>query len=508
MHSTATKTIARNTFMLYIRTLVMMGVTLYTSRIILKVLGIDDWGIYNIVGSIVIFFSFLNSALSSGTQRFLTFELGRSDFKRLSEVFSVSVLIHAGIALIVLILAETIGLWFVNFRLNISSDRMFAANCVYQFSLLAFIVQIMQVPYNATIIAHEKMSFYAYVSLVEAILKLLLVLGIQYIDIDKLILYSIFIFVVTVIVFSLTYFYCIFKFNCCRYSFVRDKRAYKQLVAFSGWSLVGCGADIGVQQGQNVLLNVFFGVAINAAMGIANQVSSALQRLVGNFQTAFNPQIVKLYAVHQKQELIRLIFRASKYSFYLMLFLSIPVLLEMDWILNHWLKLVPEYCGILCRLAIVAFLIETFSAPLAMAITATGRIRNYQLLISLIICLNLPLSYGLLKLGFEPSVVLMVRLGIIICVLIFRIFFLKKFLNFDSWGYGKLILFSVFVIGVISVVFPLIIYRYMVPGGLRFIMVVLSACFSTGCTVFLLGMKKHERFYFINLFTSKLKNII
>lgn len=508
MPSSNLKIIARNTLMLYIRTLVTMGVTLYTSRIILKVLGIEDWGIYNIVGSIVIFFTFFNSAMSGGTQRFLTFELGRSDFKRLSEVFSVSIVTHAGIVLLVLILAETVGVWFVNSQLNISPERMNAANWVYQFSLLTFIVQIMMVPYNATIIAHEKMSFYAYLSLLDVVLKLLLVWGIRYIAWDKLILYAVFVFMVTVIVWWITYVYAVRRFGCCRYVFVNDKAAYKQLMIFSGWNLVGCSADIGVQQGQNVLLNLFWGVAINAAMGIANQVSSALQRLVSNFQTAFNPQIVKLYAMGQTEELTRLVFRASKYSFYLMLFLSVPVVLEMNWILGHWLKTVPEYTAVLCRLSIAAFLLETFSAPLAMIIAATGRIRKYQIILSLILLLNLPVSYVFLKNGYQPSVVLTVRLGFILGVLFTRMLFLKSMLNFRFLQYGRLFLFNVVVVGGGAVILPWILHICLCYGTGRFLTVCVSSVMSTACVVAFLGMTKAERFYMTEQIKMKLKGIL
>lgn len=508
MPSANLKIIARNTLMLYIRTLVTMGITLYTSRIILKVLGIEDWGIYNIVGSIVIFFTFFNSAMSGGTQRFLTFELGRSDFKRLAEVFSVSIVTHAGIGLLVLVLAETVGLWFINSQLNISPERMNAANWVYQFSLLTFIVQIMMVPYNATIIAHEKMSFYAYLSLIDVVLKLLLVWGIQYLSCDKLILYAVFIFVVTVIIWSITYFYAVRRFSCCRYVFVKEKAAYKQLMIFSGWNLVGCSADIGVQQGQNVLLNLFWGVAINAAMGIANQVSSALQRLVSNFQTAFNPQIVKLYAVGQTEELNRLVFRASKYSFYLMLFLSVPVVLEMNWILNHWLKTVPQYTAVLCRLSIAAFVLETFSAPLAMIIAATGKIRNYQIVLSLILLLNLPVSYVFFKNGYQPSVVLTIRLGIILGVLLVRMLFLKDMLNFRFLQYGKLFLFNVLVVGGASAVLPWLVHTYLFYGTERFLMVCVTSVVSTACFVAFLGMSKAERLYVMDRIKMKLKGIV
>lgn len=508
MPSSNLKIIARNTFMLYIRTLVTMGVTLYTSRIILKVLGIEDWGIYNIVGSIVVFFAFFNSAMSGGTQRFLTFELGRSDFKRLAEVFSVSIVTHAGIGLLVLILAETVGLWFVNSQLNISPERMNAANWVYQFSLLTFVVQVMMVPYNAAIIAHEKMSFYAYLSLMDVVLKLLLVWGIQYIAWDKLVLYAVFIFTVTVIVWGITYFYAVRRFSCCRYVFVKDKAAYKQLMIFSGWNLVGCSADVGVQQGQNVLLNLFWGVAINAAMGIANQVSSALQRLVSNFQTAFNPQIVKLYAMGQREELTRLVFRASKYSFYLMLFLSVPVMLEMNWILSHWLKTVPEYTAVLCRLSIAAFLLETFSAPLAMIIAATGRIRKYQIVLSLILLLNLPVSYVFLKNGYQPSVVLTVRLGIILGILLTRMLFLKSMLNFRFLQYGGLFLFNVVVVGGGAVILPWFLYMHLSYGTGRFLTVCVSSVMSTGCVVTFWGMTKSERLYIANQIKTKLKGIL
>ncbi len=334
MHSSKTKQIAKNTSLLYFRMLITMIVTLYTSRIVLNTLGIEDFGIYNIIGGVIILFTFLNVAMSNTTQRFLSFELGRNDMEQLKKTFSMSMTAHISIALIVFLLSETVGLWFINTQLNIPAERMNAANWVYQFSILTFVFQIIRVPYNASIIAYERMSFYAYISIIEVILKLAVVFLLQKGGFDKLIFYSILLFIVSIIILYAYKVYCNKKFKISRYYFFWDGSLYKNIMSFSGWSLMGSVASISANQGINILLNIFFGVAVNAAMGIANQVNGALNSFVVNFQTAFKPQIVKSYAEGDKKYLTQLILQTSKFSFFLFFIVSIPILLNTEFALK------------------------------------------------------------------------------------------------------------------------------------------------------------------------------
>lgn len=295
------KRIAKNTMMLYIRMLLSMIVSLYTSRVVLNILGVEDYGIYNVVGGVVVLFSFLNNAMASATQRFLNFELGRGDVLEVKRIFSISMTSYICIALLVLFLSETVGLWFFNTQLNIPSSRIDAASWVYQMSIFTFCFSILRIPYNASVIAYERMSFFAYISIIEVLMKLLIVYLLVLGSIDKLILYAILIFVVTVLVNAIYQFYCKHMFEICTYSFFWDKILFKKIIGFSGWSLFGSLANMSAQQGVNFLLNIFYGVTVNAAVGIANQVSSAIYAFISNFQTAFNPQLIKSYASGEKE---------------------------------------------------------------------------------------------------------------------------------------------------------------------------------------------------------------
>ena len=295
------KRIAKNTLLLYFRMILTMLVTLYTSRVVLNTLGVEDFGIFNVVGGIGVMFSVLNSAMSSATQRFLSFELGQNNKEQFTKVFSMSITIHALIALIIFVLAETIGLWFLNTHLVIPADRLVAANWVYQCSVLSFMVTILSVPYNASIIAYERMGAFAYISILEVSLKLLVVFMLQWIMVDKLKLYAVLLLVVALIIRLVYGFYCKLKLEGCNYIWIKDKQLFKTLASYAGWNLWGNLAAVGMDQGVNVLLNIFFGPIVNAARGIAYQAGSAVRLFVSNFQMAVNPQIVKRFASKELQ---------------------------------------------------------------------------------------------------------------------------------------------------------------------------------------------------------------
>ena len=357
------KRIAKNTLMLYVRMMLIMLVSLYTSRVILKTLGIENFGIYNIVGGIVVLFSFINNAMVSSTQRYLNYELGRQNLDEAKKIFSASLTIHFIIAGIIIFLSETIGLWFLNKYINIPEGRIVAANWVYQFSILTFAVNIIRTPYNASIIAYERMSFYAYISIIEVVLKLIIVYAIV-IFADRLIAYSVLVFIVAILILICYIIFCLSKFPICKYKYEYNKLRYASLLNFSGWSMFGALANTGAQQGINILLNMFFGVTVNAAMGIAHQVNSALYSFVSNFQTAFNPQIIKSYAANDRSYFFSLILHTSRYSFYLLLILAFPVILCCQEILQIWLVDVPEHAVAFCQLVIIFSLIDAWQGPL------------------------------------------------------------------------------------------------------------------------------------------------
>ena len=494
MSSTAenNKRIAKNTAMLYIRMLLIMAVTLYTSRVVLEVLGVEDFGIYNIVGGVVVLFSFINNAMATATQRFLNFELGRNDIKEVGRVFSMSMTAHISIALLVLLLAETIGLWFLLTQMNIPDGRMNAAVWCYQFSILTTCVQIIRVPYNACIIAYERMSFYAYISILEVILKLLIVFLLTIGGLDKLILYSILMFLVTVAVCYAYKIVCNRNFNISRYSFFWDKTLYKKLMSFSGWSLFGSAATVGAQQGLNILLNIFCGVTVNAAMGIANQVSHAVYSFVSNFQVAFNPQIVKLYAAKEYSYFNDMLFRASKFSYFLLFLISFPILINCNFLFSLWLKDVPDYAVLFSQLIICSLLIESLAAPFWMAVQAIGRIRNYQLLISVIILMNIPLGYVSLKLGMSPVSILIIRLLVGLLTYIARVVYLKRCITFSLWKYTKDVVFVIIYVTALSLPLPIWINNRLSSWNALLVTTLLSLII-TCLIIYLIGMNKIEK---------------
>lgn len=435
---------------LYVRMLLIMGVTLYTSRIVLQVLGVEDFGIYNVVGGIVVLFSFVNNAMVTSTQRFLNYELGKKNLEATARVFSASVTIHWCIAIVTLILAETVGLWFLLNYIQYPLEREWAVILTYQFAILSTCINMIRAPYNAAIIAYEKMSFYAYISIIEAILRLLIVFLLLLANFDRLIFYSFLMFVVIGIVTLGYYVYCKSHFSTCRYTYHWNKDLYKRLMGFSGWSMFGGVANIGASQGLNILLNMFFGVTINAAMGIANQVQSAVYSFVGNFQTAFNPQIVKSYASGDRDYFIDLIVRTSKYSYFLLFTISLPLYICCEEVLSLWLGNIPEYAVSFCRLMILFSLLDAMQGPLWVSVQATGKIRDYQILMSVMILSNLPLSYLFLKQSYSPEVVLTIRCLLNLLILFVRLWYLRLLYDFPVWRYGREVICRIVCVTIIS----------------------------------------------------------
>lgn len=496
--------IAKNTLFLYIRMLLTMGVSLYTSRIVLEVLGIDDFGVYNVVGGIVVLFTFINNAMVTSTQRFLNYELGVGDQVATGRVFSASITIHMCIALLTFILAETIGLWFLIHYIKYPEGREYAVMMTYQFSILATCVSIIRAPYGAAIVAHECMSFYAYISVIESVSRLLIVYLLALTAFDKLIFYSFLMFlVITVITFSY-YLYCRCRFSVCRYTFFFEKELYKRLVSFSGWSLFGGVANMGASQGLNILLNLFYGVTVNAAMGIANQVSHAVYSFVSNFQMAFNPQIVKSYAAGEKQYFIDLIIRTSKYSYYLLFIISLPVFICCKECLDWWLVEVPPHSVQFCRLMILFLLLDALQGPLWVSVQATGNIRNYQLIMSIMILSNIPLSFIALNIWNFPEIVLLIKVIVNVCILVFRLFYLNNLYGFPILRYLKEVIFYVLIVSALSVPIPLFFGQF-VNSFEKLLAEIFSSVVISSFLVFFIGVSKKERVEVVCMLKYKLK---
>lgn len=496
------KRIAKNTLFLYFRMLLLMAVTLYTSRVVLDKLGITDYGIYNVVGGIVTMLGFLNTAMSVATQRFLSYEIGRDDFEQLKKVFSSSILIHSIIAFIILIISETVGLWFLNSQLSISEERMNAANWVYQFSILSFIINVLSVPYNALIISHERMGVYAYISIIEVVLKLLIVFLLSCFDVDRLILYAFLVFAVSLFIRILYQCYCSRKYPESKFKFVWQRDLLQRMISFSGWSLFGGIAYMAKSQGINVVLNIFFGATVNAAWGIAQQVNSAVLMFVQNFVTAINPPIIKAYAKGERDRLFSLLFNGMKYTFFLASCLIVPLLVETDFVLSFWLKEVPDYTVLIVQYVLVVILIELFSHAIGTTIQATGEIKWYQIVVGSILFLNLPLSYIAICWTSSPISPMYVAVGLSITSMFFRFCLLYHLIHFPlSCLLSLFKLVVIFIVLIFASVYWL--HQELSMGIVRFLLVFLSAVLLSAFVLFFCGMSKNERerirFYAFNI---------
>lgn len=475
--------------------ILIMVVSLYTSRVILQVLGIEDFGIYNVVAGIVVLFTFINNAMATASQRYLSFSIGKGDLNETNRIFSMSLTSHLAIALVVLLIAETLGLWFLLTQMNFPQNRMTAVVWTYQLSILICCLQIIRVPYNASIIAYEKMSFYAWISILEAFLKLLIVILLQKFSGDNLITFSILTLIVVIIINVAYKIYCNFYFKTTHYYFYWDTNLFKEFTSFSGWSLIGSLANISAQQGLNIILNIFCGVAVNAAVGISNQVMAAISSFLSNFQTAFNPQIVKSYAENNKEYFMELIFKTSKYSYYLMFLICIPVLINCDFLLHLWLTNIPRYATEFSQLMIIFLLLDAISGPLWYSIQATGKIKNYQILMGVIILSNLPLSLIILYFKVSPIYVFILRVILNFVTLIARIIYLKPIINLSPKLFGQEVLLKIFEISLISVPIPIIIGLF-TNGWERIIITTILSIFISIVTIYFIGLNNIEKEYF------------
>ena len=498
-HSENTKRVAKNTLMLYGRMLFSMVVSLYTSRVVLNTLGVVDDGIYGVVGGFVAMFSLISSSLSSAVSRFLTFELGRCDKDRLSKAFSTSLLIHIVLAVVVFIIAETVGVWFVNNKMTIPADRLYAANWVFQASILSFMFGLFSVPYNASIVSHERMSAFAYIGILDTTLKLLVVLFIAHCKwhFDKLIVYSLLLVAVSVSLQFIYLMYCRKHFEECRLRVSFDKEFWKEISAFAGWNFIGCAAGILKDQGSNVLLNIFVGPLINASRGIASSVTGAVAGFAGNFMAALNPQITKSYACGDLIYAHYLVERGSRFSFYILMSLTIPILLETEFVLTIWLKQYPLHSISFVRLVLSLTLIDILSQTLITLQNATGKIRTYQLVVGGILLLNFPLSYVCLKAGFAPESTYVVAIIVAIVCLISRLFFLRKSANLSMSGFLKRVVLNVAMVLACSITVPLVIHELMPYGWERFLVVGTASVIMSAISVLFVGCNRSERSFII-----------
>ncbi len=478
-----------------------MGVSLYTVRVVLKILGVEDYGIYTVVGGLVTMLSFLSGTMGTASQRFLAFELGQKNYERLKKTFSITVIIYILIAGVILLLAETVGLWFLNNKMIIPIERKDTANFVYQFSILTFMITMFSIPYNAAIIAHERMNVYAYVSIIEVSLKLLVVYLLDVFYYDKLKLYAVLLFINSTIITYIYISYCRSRFKECRFSFYWDKELFRKIVSFSGWNLFGALASVSSNQGVGIVLNIFFLPVVNAAQSLAYQVNGAINLVVANFVSAVNPQITKYYATGERNKVVDLVFKGSKLSYFLLLFLSVPILLETNFVLSTWLGDIPVYTVIFTRLLVIVALIDSLSGTIVGAALATGKIKKYQIIVGGIRLFNLPILFILLQFGFPPPTAMYIAIPISVVSLFYRIRFLREMIGFSLKNFIKEVIIKVILCTLFTYIIPLLIIYKMDYGLLRFVLVLILGLLSAFFSVYFVGLTENERIFIRNFFS-------
>lgn len=489
----STTKIAKNTLLLYFRQILIMLVSLYTVRIVLNTLGETDYGVYNVVAGVVVLFTFINSALATASQRFFSFSLGKNDKNGLRNYFSLSFFIILIFIVLITIFAEVGGAWFILKKMNVPENRREIALIVFQFSVIATAFNSLRIPYNAMIISYEKMSFFAWISILESVLKLGTAFILKIVPFDKLVSYSALIALVSIVIFLFYLFYSLKNFKECKLKKFYDKQSVKELVGFSGWSLLGGCANMANSQGINMIVNVFCGVVVNAAMGIANQVDTAVYSFVTNFQTAFNPQIVKSYAAGEYESLSALINRTAKCSYYLLLFIVIPLYVNLEFVLKLWLGIIPDYTLGFIKLYLILSLVSAINGPLWMTVQARGNIKNYQIIISLIIVANLPLVYIALKLGANAYSVIFVKIVMQIIVTIFRLIYMHNYMNLSLKRFAKEVFVPMIQITFVSLSLVILVKRMIQNSIVSFFISCICSVIIIAMLVYFVGINKQER---------------
>lgn len=473
--------------------LLIMGVTLYTSREVLAILGVEDFGIYNVVGGVVAMFSMLSGSLTSAINRFMTIELGKGNEKRLSTVFSTAVSVQVFLAIIICVFAESIGVWFLFNKMNIPEERLSAAYWVLQCSILTFIVNLISVPYNAAIIAHERMSAFAYISILEAVLKLGIVFLLFLPLGDRLIIYALMLLAVAVALRSVYGIYCRLHFPECRWKFVLDRGLLREMGSFACWNFIGVTSGVLRDQGVNILLNIFFGPAVNAARAVSMQVGSAVNTFASNFMTALNPQIMKSYASGDIHYMMKLAFQGARFSFYLLLCLSLPLIVETEAILAIWLKYVPDHTVYFVRLIIIFILFESLSQPLITVMFATGKIRNYQIVVGGIQMLIFPLSYLALRLGAFPEITIYITILVTQGCLFSRLFMLRRMVGLSVKDFIVNVYANILCVSLVSLILPMAFHCLLPAFPFRFVLIGSICVVSALISIYCVGGSPKER---------------
>ena len=469
-----------------------MGVQLYTSRVILATLGVEDFGIYNVVGGIVVMFTTLCGSLGSATSRYITFELGRKNYERLSRVFNAAFMAHCAIALIIVLLSETIGLWLFYEKMIIPADRMSAAFWVFQISILTTVFSVTQTPYNACIIAHEDMKIYAYVGIVEVILKLVIVYALLISPIDLLVFYAILLCAVQVSIMMIYRYYCR-NYQESKLKLIKDVSLFKEIFAYAGSDMIGAISVLAQGQGLNILLNIFFGPVVNAARAVAYQVQSAVTQFSNNFFTAARPQIIKLYADGKVEEMMRLVYNSSWISFYMLLMITLPLCYERDFVLTLWLGEYPDHTGTFLILVLILCLIQALKTPRTTIYHATGHILRSNIIVGGVLCAAFPLAYLFLKLGGSPESVFWAANISMIASEIASVFILKRYISYSISNYVLNIHGRCLLVSILAAIALYFIQQIFESSFMRVVLMSVSSVIIVGILAYSIGINAHLR---------------
>ena len=497
------KRIIKNTLMLYVRMLISMVISLYTARVILGSLGVEDYGIYSVIGGFVTSLSIFTSALAVSISRFITYGLGNGNIIEQKQIFSTSIFIQLVVVVVILLIAETAGLWFMNTKLVIPENRMFAANWVYQFSVISFLVSIIGIPYSAAITAHEKMSAYAFIGLIDAFVKLVIAFTINISPIDRLIWYGVLLMFSTVGIQGLFMVYCLRNFQECKCCLKPNHLKLSKMLGFSGWTVLGGIAPIIRDQGGTIILNIFFGPVVNAARGIANQVCVTINSFVVNFQSAVNPQIIKNYASGDYGNLKQLVFASSKYSCYILLVLAIPVAINLSYLLKLWLQEYPVHTESFIFLVLIFNVFEAMSNPFITAAVAVGRMKKYQLRVAPLVIMNLPISYIALKHGCIPEIVFIISIAISILTLFVRLHFLATYVSIDIFDFLKDVLIRVSITSVVAYTIPYYVNLFFDASFFSFVFISFFSVVISFMIILFVGCTEVERDIIIKIIKAK-----
>lgn len=497
MQQTNNQKLAKNTIFLYIRMIVVMLITFFTTRILLSTLGIEDFGIYNVVCGFVTMFSFLNTSMANGVQRFYSFAIGKNDPKSISKIFTLAAIIQLIIAIIIIVIVETVGIWYLYNKMNISANRVFAAFWVFQNALLSLFFVILTVPYNGAVMAYEKMNFYAIVSIIDAILKLVVVFILPYCGIDKLICYGLLISVISILDFLFNFFYCKRHFPQIKFVKHIDRGLLPSMISFSGWNIFGSLAHMGKIQGVNLVLNAFWGTVVNTAFGISAQISNAVSSLTAGFVTALRPQMIKSFAAGDLDYTMKLLYSASKLTFFLVLIIAVPIFEEISSILDFWLGVgkYPEMTIVFCKLTILTVLFDSFATPLSIIVHASGKMRTFQIVCSLVIISVVPLSYIVAKLWNDAVIVISIGLFTTILAQLVRLLLIKNIIKFSIISYCVKVFIPTTIVFLLSCIAALLVNRISIEnlefwGVLMKIGLNVIVCFIV---IYIIGLSKTEK---------------